>query len=182
MSKNTQPIKRFFLFDSFSLNNKVQVLSSFTLSFTFKADKLTSPKFTPLYTQLSTEPSAGIVGQSLLSLSFKVLFNSDLTTFWTGALASFIVISIAALVHTIVKTYIGYLNRRSPLQFLPNFAGVYSLWLFYYLLFMTGYWFLFNKTTSSPFLLLPPEDTTLYPAFYSLVGVMVLFRLAWAFR
>ena len=111
-----------------------------------------------------------------------MLFSCDLSTYWTGAIASFIVVSVVALIHTIAKTYIGYLNRKSAVQFLTNFTGIYSLWLFYYLLFMTGYWFLFTKTTSSPFLLLPRGNPTLYSIFYALVAIMVFFRLIWALR
>lgn len=84
-----------------------------------------------------------------------------------------------ALIHSIIKTYIGYLNRRSALQFFINFAGLYSLWLYYYLLFMTGYWFLFTKSTSSPVIILPSISSGLYGAFYALVGVMVGLRMLW---
>jgi hypothetical protein len=45
---------------------------------------------------------------------------------------------------------------------------------------MSGYWFLFTKTTSSPYLFLPSTSTTFYGAFYALVAVMVVFRLVWA--
>jgi hypothetical protein len=113
-------------------------------------------------------------------MSYKVLFTNDLSSFWVGALIFFIIVSVIALLHTIIKTYIGWLNRRSPLLFFLNFTGVYSLWLFYFLLCMTGYWFMFTKTTSSPFLLLPTSDAKLYGSFYGLVGVMVLFRLIWS--
>ena len=130
---------------------------------------------------LSIQTGTNTISQSsTLTLSYNVYFGSDLSTFWTGVIASFIVVSIAAVVHTIAKTYIGYLNRKSPLLFFLNFTGTYSLWLFYDLLFMSGYWFLFTKTTSSPFLLLPSSNTTLYGAFYALVAIMVLLRLIWA--
>jgi hypothetical protein len=182
MSGSSSPVKRFFLEDTYTYTNKINVLTSFTLDFTFAGGKITSPRFTPTYTLLSTELGTGVVGTSQLVLSFNILFACDLAGYWTGALASFIVISIVALVHTIVKTYIGYLNRRSALQFFPNFAGVYSLWLFYYLLFMTGYWFLFTKATSSPYLLLPLDNPGFYSVFYVLVGIMVGLRLVWAIK
>lgn len=94
-------------------------------------------------------------------------------------MGAFIAISVVALVHSIIKTYIGYLNRRSALQFFINFAGLYSLWLYYYLLFMSGYWFLFTKTTSSPVIILPSHSSGLYGAFYALVGLMVGLRVLW---
>jgi hypothetical protein len=136
-----------------------------------------SPRLSPSYSLLSTEVGTGVVGGSTRALSFSIHFNCDLSTFWTDALISFIIVSLAGLVHAIGKTYLGYLNRKTALLFFVNFAGTYSLWLFYYLLFMSGYWFLFTKTTSTPFLLLPPADPVLYPAFYALVAVMVVFRL-----
>ena len=86
-----------------------------------------------------------------------------------------------ALIHIIVRTYIGYLNKKSALQFFVNFAGIYSLWLFYYLLFMTGYWFMFTKAASSPVIILPSHSSALYGAFYALVGVMVGLRVLWAY-
>lgn len=182
MSGSSVPVRRFFLQDSYTYPNKLNVLSSFTFSFIFSDGKITSPKFTPTYTLLSTQLGTGVVGDSSLTLSFNIFFNSDLSNYWKGAIASFVVISILALVHTIAKTYIGYLNRKSALLFFYNFAGIYSLWLFYYLLFMTGYWFLFTKVTSSPFLLLPPSDMTLYSAFYALVAVMFVLRTLWALK
>lgn len=182
MSGSSSPIKRLFLEDTYTYTNKINVLTSFTLEFTFAGGQITTPRLTPSYTLLSTETGTGIVGTSEYTLSFSILFTCDLTGYWTGAIASFIVVSILAIVHTIVKTYIGYLNRKSALQFFPNLAGVYSLWLFYYLLAMTGYWFLFTKVTSSPVLLLPLDNSTLYNIFYVLVGIMVVLRLIWALK
>jgi len=181
MSGSSQPIRRFFLEDGYTYPDKIKVLTSLVLQFVFSGGKLTTPTLTPTYTLLSTQAGSGVVGQSsTIVLNYSVQFSSDLSGFWVGAIASFAVISIAAIVHAIGKTYIGYLNRKSPLLFFLNFAGTFSLWLFYYLLFMTGYWFLFTKTTSSPFLLLPSSSPSLYGAFYALVAVMVLFRLIWA--
>lgn len=156
-------------------------MTTLTLQFSFSGGKLTSPSLTPIYTLLSTQVGTGIAGQSpTKTLTYKVQFSSDLSSFWVGAIVSFIVISIIAVVHAVIKTYIGYLNRKSALLFFLNFAGTYSLWLFYYLLFMSGYWFLFTKVTSSPFLLLPTSNGSLYGAFYALVAVMVVFRMVWA--
>ena len=123
---------------------------------------------------------SGVVGSPEQTINYSVRFNSDLGTFFAGALISFIVMVVVALVHTIGKTYLSYLNKKSALVFFVNFTGVFSLWLFYYLLIISGYWFLFTKISSSPFLLLPPTHTVLYPAFYILVGVMVLFRMIYS--
>ena len=181
MSGSSQPIRRFFLEDAYTYPDKINVLTSLALQFTFGGGKLTTPTLTPRYALLSTQGGIGVVGQSSTkTLSYFIHFTSDLSGFWTGAIASFAVIAVAAVVHAVFKTYIGYLNRKSALLFFLNFAGTFSLWLFYYLLFMSGYWFLFTKTTSSPFLLLPSDSPALYGAFYALVAAMVLFRLLWA--
>lgn len=181
MSGSSQPIRRFFLEDTYTYTDKINVLTSLVLEFTFSGGKLTNPTLTPRYTSLSTQAGSGVLGQSSTKLlTYSIRFSSDLSGFWVGAVASLAVIAVAALVHAIVKTYIGHLNRKSALLFFMNFAGTLSLWLFYYLLFMSGYWFLFTKTTSSPFLLLPSNNPSLYGAFYALVAVMVLLRLIWA--
>lgn len=154
-------------------------MTGFTLTFAFTNGKLTSPTLTPSYTVVSIQSSTGTAASSLITMDYEILFTTDLSSFWTGALGAFIAISVVAVIHTAIKTYIGYLNRRSGLQFFLNFAGLYSLWLYYYLLFMTGYWFLFTKTASTPIIILPSHSTSLYGAFYALVGVMVGLRLLW---
>jgi len=47
----------------------------------------------------------------------------------------------------VLKTYIGYLNRKTPFLFFLNFIDLWSFWMFYFLLIITGYWFIFTKTT-----------------------------------
>jgi hypothetical protein len=110
------------------------------------------------------------------SLSYSIKYNYNLSSFWTGAIAIFITINVLAILHTIAKTYIGYLNRKSSLLFFLNFINIWSLWMFYFLLLISGYWFLFTKTTSSVQVLLP-NDQSLYAVFYTLVGLMGIFRL-----
>lgn len=128
------------------------------------------------------ETGTGIVpsGSSLLSLTFNVFYISSLSSFWIGGIISFSLITVIAIIHAIVKTYIDYLNRRSVLRFMLNLCNCYSLWLFYYLLCLSGYWFLFTKTTSAAYLLLPPNEPALYAVFYALVGLMFVLRAIWA--
>lgn len=179
MPGSSQPIKRFFMEDTFTSNNQINLMTGFTLSFTFANAKLTNPLLSPSYSMISIQSTTGTAGTGLTTMNYEVLFTTDISSFWTGALGAFIAISVVALIHSIIRTYIGYLNRRSGLQFFINFAGLYSLWLYYYLLFMTGYWFLFTKTASSPVIVLPSHSTSLYGAFYALVGVMVGLRMVW---
>lgn len=182
MPGTSQTIKRFFIEDTFTNPDKtINLMTGFTLSFNYNsANKLETPLLVPSYTSISIDSTTGIVsGSSLVSMNYEILFTSNISTFWAGALGSFIAVSVVALLHAIAKTYIGYLNKKSALQFFLNFAGVYSLWLYYYLLFMTGYWFLFTKSASTPPFLLPSHSPSLYGVFYALVGIMVAFRLIW---
>jgi Meckelin (Transmembrane protein 67) len=180
MPGSSQTIKRFFIEDTTSSTNSINLMTGFTLSFNYNSkSKLDTPTLAPIYTIVSIDSSSGISSAPLTTMTYEVLFTNDISSFWNGALISFIVISVIALIHTIAKTYIGYLNKKSPLQFFINFAGVYSLWLYHYLLFMTGYWFLFTKSAASPVFLLPSHSTSLYGAFYALVAIMVVLRLVW---
>lgn len=95
----------------------------------------------------------------------------------------FIVVSVLALLHTAAKTYVGYLNRKTPLLFFFNFLGIFfvdigiwSLWIFYFLLVLSGYWFLFTKATPSIYTFIS-SDTQLYAAFYAVVAIMIVFHL-----
>jgi len=80
------------------------------------------------------------------------------------------------MVHTAAKTYVGYLNRKTHLLFFFNFLGIWSLWIFYFLLVLTGYWFLFTKSTPSIYTFIS-HDTQLYAAFYAIVAIMIVFHL-----
>lgn len=178
MPGSSQTIKRFFIEDTFTSNSQITLMTGFTLSFAFAEGKLLSPTLNPSYSTITIQSASGVAANPLTSMQYEILFTADLSSFWSGALAAFITISVVALLHSIVKTYIGYLNRKSGLQFLINFAGLYSLWLYYYLLFMTGYWFLFTKNTASPVIILP-SHSSMYGAFYALVGIMVGLRAMW---
>lgn len=180
MPGSSQTIKRFFIEDTFTSSSQINLMTAFVLSFTFSNGQLINPTLSPTYSIIDIQSASGVVANPLTPMSYEILFTTDISSFWTGALGAFIAVSVVALIHSIIKTYIGYLNRRSALQFFINFAGLYSLWLYYYLLFMTGYWFLFTKTTSSPVIILPSSSSGLYGAFYGLVGVMVGLRLIWA--
>jgi hypothetical protein len=179
MPGSSQTIKRFFIEDTFSSSSQITLMTGFALSFTFSEGQLVTPTLAPTYSTIAIQSASGVVANPLISMSYEILFTTDISSFWTGALGAFIAISVVALIHSIIKTYIGYLNRRSALQFFINFAGLYSLWLYYYLLFMTGYWFLFTKNTASPVIILPSISSGLYGAFYALVGVMVGLRMLW---
>ncbi|MEQ1790524.1 MAG: hypothetical protein ABL857_08780, partial [Rickettsiales bacterium] len=176
---NSQPVKRFFLEDTTSVANKITVATSVKLSLDLDSNgNLINPSIYLSYTQLSLQTGVGITPSSAASqqLTFSVVYNYGLGNFWTGAIISFIVISLAALVHAIGKTYIGYLHRKTPLLFFLNLIGVWSLWMFYYLLFMSGYWFLFTKTAQNIYVLMP-QTNQFYVAFFVLVGLMGLFRI-----
>ncbi len=69
------------------------------------------------------------------------------------------------------------MNRQSPvLLFFYNLVNLWSKWMFYFLLVVTGYWFIFTKTTAQTFIFLP-DDSQLYLSFYAIAGLMIFFRL-----
>lgn len=157
--------------------DKINVASSVTLSFDLINGYLTNPSLHLLYTQLSTHNGAVTPTTAATQvLNFSIVYNYSLASFWTGCIAGFIVVSILALAHAIGKTYVNYLNRKTPLLIFLNFLGTWSLWMFYFLLIITGYWFLFTKTTTSVVALMP-QDSSFYIAFYIVVGATGLFRL-----
>jgi len=83
------------------------------------------------------------------------------------------------LIQSIVRTYIAHLNRQSLLSFFYYLANFWSLWMFYFLIAMSGYWFLFCKTTQNVFIFIPDSDGDFfYVAFYVIAGIMIFFRLA----
>ena len=49
--------------------------------------------------------------------------------------------------------------------------------MFYFLFCISGYWFLFSKTTQNIFIFIPSPADTFYPAFYTLAGLMGFFRI-----
>ena len=110
------------------------------------------------------------------TLTYKFLFSSDLTGFWSTILPIFIVLNILILLHATGKTYISYLNRRTPFLFFLNLIDVWSFWIFYFLLIITGYWFLLTKTTSTIYTFIS-VDASLYTAFYIVFALMVVFRM-----
>lgn len=83
---------------------------------------------------------------------------------------------VLAIVQAVIRTYIGYLNRGSPLSFFFYFPKFLSLWMFYFLLVISGYWFLFTKTTQELYIFIPKDDT-FYVVFYILAGLMILLRI-----
>jgi hypothetical protein len=176
MPASSQPIKRFFLEDTVTSTTKINVLTSLSLTFDLDSNgKLINPFLYPIYSFLPLQ-SGSIVSNSLVTLTYNVTFNYNVSTFWTGALASFISVCVIAVIHAIGKTYIGHLNKKSALLFFINLLNTWSLWTFYYLLILTGYWFLLTKTTSSLFILIP-TDSTFYTAFYVLVGLVTVTRI-----
>lgn len=110
------------------------------------------------------------------SISYNFKFTSDLEGFWTVMIPVFIVLHIVVVVHAAAKSYISYLNRKSPFEFFFNFVDAWSIWMFYFLLVITGYWFIFTKTTPSVYTFISNEDS-LYVAFYVIFFCMVVFRL-----
>ena len=139
---------------------------------------LVNPKLSVSYEKLSVQdgkvtPSSS----STQTISYKVSFTYDLTNFWTAFTVIIIIVSILALLQAIARTYIGYLNRESFFSFFFYLPKFWSLWMFYFLFCISGYWFLFSKTTQDLYIFVPGSSDSFYIAFYVLAGAMGFFRL-----
>jgi len=153
------------------------------LQFTLASDNsLINPSLYLSYSTLSTQPGTGVTPTSAQTqtLSFNIQFTSELSGFWSAVLPIFIVVNVLVLIHAILKTYVGYLNRKTPFLFFLNFIDLWSLWMFYFLLVITGYWFIFTKTTPSIYTFIS-NQSSLYVAFYIVFGLMIAFRLVSVF-
>ena len=104
-------------------------------------------------------------------------FKYDTSNFQTAFIAILIVVCVLALVQGLGRTYIAYLNRESLSSFFFYFVKFWALWMFYFLFCISGYWFLFSKTTQNLFIFIPASSDAFYPAFYTLAGLMGFFRL-----
>lgn len=51
------------------------------------------------------------------------------------------------------------------------------MWMFYFLIAISGYWFLFCKTTQDVYIFIPRGSDRFYIAFYVIAGLMGLFRI-----
>lgn len=112
------------------------------------------------------------------TLTYQIKFVYTLTSFWPPFLGIFIAINVLVLIQSIIRTYIAYLNRRSILSFFYFFASFWSTWIFYFLIVISGYWFLFAKTTQNVYIFIPDSNEDIfYVAFYIIAGVMGLFRI-----
>jgi hypothetical protein len=81
------------------------------------------------------------------------------------------------IIYACIRTYISYLNRKTPFLFFLNLIDVWSFWMFYFLLVITGYWFLFTKSTSTVYTFIS-LNPSLYIVFYVIFALMVVFRLS----
>lgn len=179
INNNPQPVKRFFLEDTFTSKTSINVMTAMKLEFTLNTDGvMVQPSLSLSYTKLSMEAGTGITpaSQQWQSLSYSIQFTSELSGFWSIVLPIFIVVNILALIHACIKTYIGYLNRKSPFLFFLQFIDIWAFWMFYFLLVMSGYWFIFTKTTSNLYTFVS-NATSLQASFYIVFGLMVAFRL-----
>lgn len=139
---------------------------------------LITPQLFISYKSLSVQ--SGVVTPSSdakQSIKYDFRFVYVLTTFWRAFIGILIAVHVVVLVQSAIRTYIGYLNRESPFKFFFYFFKFWSLWMFYFLLCISGYWFLFSKTTQDLYIFIPEPESAFYPAFYVLAGLMGFFRL-----
>ena len=171
-------VQRFFTADTFSvpLTKQLTVLTNFDLQFTMDSNnQIVTPKLVVEYKQLTIN-QAGTLDNPIQTVSYSVNYYHNTTTFDKVALALFIVSSILAIIQAACRTYIAYINKRSPFIFFIYFGENWSGWMFFLLLGLSGYWFFFTKAATQLNTLLPATGG-LYSAFYAVVSLMVIIRV-----
>ena len=174
-----KPTRRFFLQDTTSSEGQIKVATALSLSLLMNTTgHLLQPELHIDYTTLSVQdgqvtPDA----DKNQEISYKMTFKYDLQTFDTAFIVIVIIVSVLALIQALARTYIGHLNREPLTNFLYYFFKFWALWMFYFLLCISGYWFLFSKTTQNLFIFIPSSSDTFYVAFYTLAGVMGALRI-----
>lgn len=151
----------------------------FTLSLN-SSGYVVSPSLYVSYTKLSIQNGAVTPSSaSTQSITYQIKFVYSLSSFWPPFIGIFITINVLVLIQSLARTYIAYLNRQSFLGFFYYLANFWSLWMFYFLIAISGYWFLFCKTTQGVYIFIPDADSDFfYAAFYIIAGLMGFFRLA----
>lgn len=177
-------VRRFFLEDLRTSSTYMNVLSTLKLSFSLNSTGyLVSPQLRLTYKKLS------IQGQKITpttdksqQLTYTIKFTYNLQTFWTPYIAIFITLNILILLQSLARTYIAHLNKQSVLSFFFYLAHFWSLWMFYFLIAVSGYWFLFCKTTQDVYIFIPDSATDVfYVSFFVIAGLMGLFRVITVF-
>jgi hypothetical protein len=179
VNSNPVPVTRFFLQDTFStpLNETLTVASSLTIQLTLTSDStLSQPQIQISYIVLTIDQTSQTLQNPIQTLTYKISYSYDLTKFYATILPIFIVVNIIILVHVCIRTYIGYLNKRSLFVFVLFYMQTWSTYIFFFLLITSGYWFLFSKATQEIYILMP-KSPAFYVMFYVVFGIMVLFRI-----
>jgi hypothetical protein len=165
--------------DIFTSKTTINILTSLTFELTLTTEGyLIEPSLYLGYKTLSLATGVGISPSSSASqtITYNFQFTSYLDGFWSIILPVFIVLNVLILLHTAGKTYISYLNRKTPFLFFLNLIDIWSFWMFYFLMVTTGYWFLFTKSTSTVYTFIS-STPSLYIAFYIVFALMVIFRI-----
>ncbi|KRX07370.1 hypothetical protein PPERSA_06985 [Pseudocohnilembus persalinus] len=127
----------------------------------------------------------GIVEDSKVDISYKTEYYSDESSFWVFAIVFLCIWLVVIFGVTFLRVRLwSKFNPRQLvtrgegnfyLQALGNTMGIFldtlSQGMFYYLLIMTGYWFVTYKMQSVPYLLIPSKDQY-YDEFYKPFDVM----------
>lgn len=104
----------------------------------------------------------------------------DIQTFWRVFIAIFITVNAIVLIQSLARTYIAYLNRQSVLGFFYYIANFWSLWMFYFLIVISGYWFLLYYTKNIDVVeeyFNSSKNKNFYVAFYVVAALMGFFRV-----
>lgn len=179
MGQSTTPIRRFYLEDTFTSKTSINIITSFYFEISLNSGGyLVSPQVYLQYKKLSVLDSAITPSSdSSQNINYQFNFVYGLSTFWSPFIGILIALSVVAFIQALVRTYIAHLNRQSILGFFYYLASFWSLWMFYFLIAISGYWFLFCKTTQDVYIFIPGDSDSFYVAFYVIAGLMGFFRM-----
>ena len=70
MPSSTKGIKRFFMYDTYTTKDKINLMNGFSLSFSFADGVIKSPTLSPTYSQYSVQSGAIVTQSSIVSLKY----------------------------------------------------------------------------------------------------------------
>jgi len=123
-------------------------------------------------------------------VSFQMIYSKDHERFWRGILIGFIIFQVIIIIRVILDMVFFTQNNPPSLLSTPRFIkqflykislSIMDWWSeisFWFVFFVSMYWFLAYKASSNASVLLPPYDEwrTTYVAFYVVFALITVFK------
>jgi meckelin len=194
---NWRFVRRFFVVDSISglagqgvfpgtQNTTVlRFAQSMTLNVGLLGDgsqRISLPYLTITYME---RKATSIVNNPTSAIAFNTQYTMDTTSFWYNTKALFITCNIVVGIITLFRAYIwskAHSQKSAQDMYISwtiteTFILLIKTWgdiMFFFLLFLTGYWFIFFKMQNQVFCLIPSDQTSSdYSGFKTVFGIMV---------